>query len=83
MITITVSGKPGEGKSTIAMLIANQLSAMGFSDITVDDADAHFTKLYSDDLVNGIKERPVLIQTHQLRRNESHFPNPQDSWVGC
>ena len=79
MISITITGKAGKGKSTIAMLIAKFLVEQGFTTTLVDDNGRGVVDETPGDVeenfavcVSSLKKKPPLIQirTRQERRGK-------------
>jgi len=78
MITVMITGHAGEGKSTIAVLIAKCLEDNGIKVEYVDDngsdndvEDRKTTEYYLPKRIAGFAEKsdPVLIRTKQSARS--------------
>ncbi len=64
-LIITIAGRSGRGKTTVARFIEEMLRREGFLDVTVfdDPADSTPDKLPIDKRVAATKERIIVIET--------------------
>jgi len=68
MIKIIVESMAGEGKSTIAMEIADHLESLGF-DCIIDDMDEEYTGHHERRLDDILERSPeIIIETKQTIR---------------
>ena len=71
MIKIIVESKAGEGKSTIAMEIADHLTSLGF-DCIMDDMGEGYTGHHERRLDAILATQPeIIVQTRQLKRESN------------
>lgn len=64
--TITVSGKCGSGKTSIASYIKQALEGRGFTNISIHDPDVIFETDYphlQEKRLSAILDSPIIIET--------------------
>lgn len=66
MIEISITGKPGSGKTTLAIALRDFLAAQGFTNVNVCDYDITNCSEYShlqEQRMVALREREVIIMT--------------------
>jgi pantothenate kinase-related protein Tda10 len=64
-ITITISGKPGSGKTTISQAITKHLIALGFDTDLIDELSIGEHHKGKEQLCSLAKSRKILVKTRQ------------------
>lgn len=72
-VTVTITGKIGSGKTTVALALTQLLRDKGFTNVKLSDEfrddvnEPYYTELQEGRL-NAIRDRSIRIRTHQLSR---------------